>query len=334
MSSALTAFVGGLERHYDFEYTATQKDGERFFQSWLAGVIYMLKQGKGHYQDSACWFHMGPWLSMLRKFSLALIAKCFRAKCIAHFHSPTLDQYLDSKLGTLFVRLILVPFDQVVVLTPWWKTRLLEVIPHLSVNIVANPIGSELEKIATQRLSAPSRQAPVSCIKVLSMARLVEGKGIELVISSFSLLPKQYELTIAGDGPLKNQLIKQVHDLNLVDRVTFTGWLGNDEKKSILEDSDIFCLPSEYDSFGMVFIEAMSFGLPVIAKGWGPIPDVVTHDVGIAVPADCSSEQLARSLQDIVLNYSAYQQKGPKRVINHYAIENIRHKVEQVLHKD
>jgi len=108
------------------------------------------------------------------------------------------------------------------------------------------------------------------------MARLVPGKGVDIMIRAIEHLPDNVNLVIAGDGDQRDNLEKLAHDLGVYQRIHFAGWVSGDEKTKLLEDADIFCLPSTYDAFPMSMVEAMAYGIPVIAVRWGGVPDMMS----------------------------------------------------------
>ena len=236
------------------------------------------------------WYHLGPWLSSSRKFSLALVPRLLGCKTIAHIHSPTFNDYLvETGKSNFLIKFALKPFSNLIMLTPWWQSLLKEHNITKSSIISPNPNSATYCQVAQSFIEQPRQlQEKNTSFKILTMARLMEGKGVDLVIAALAQLPEQYKLTVAGDGPLKSKLEQQVKSLGLESRITFTGWIDGEEKANLLRNSDVFCLPSTYDSFGMVFIEAMAFDLPVIAYGWGPIGDVVDDEVGqCCIKTDC-----------------------------------------------
>jgi glycosyltransferase involved in cell wall biosynthesis len=216
-------------------------------------------------------------------------------------------------------------------LTPWWENLLKKHAITKKSIISPNPNSAAYCQIAESYIEQPRQlQEKQSSFEILTMARLVEGKGVELVISALAQLPKQYHLTIAGDGPLKSQLQQQVKSLDLDDRITFAGWIDGDKKNDLLRRADVFCLPSTYDSFGMVFIEAMAFDLPVIAYGWGPIADVVNSEVGQCCVKP-STEEVLRCIKHVCSDLSAYSGKGPARVIDNYTPEAVAKNIIELL---
>jgi len=149
------------------------------------------------------------------------------------------------------------------------------------------------------------------------MARLKKGKGLELLIGAMKLLPEQYSLTIAGTGPMKEQLELLTKQLELESRIQFVGWVTGNEKQELFASHSLFCLPSRYESFGMVFIEAMAHNLPVIGLKWGPMPEIITKDVGLL--CELPNEQtVANNIKLIGKNINYYHNKGPKKVLMDY----------------
>tara|TARA_B100000963_G_scaffold144100_1_gene125559 strand:- start:13358 stop:14455 length:1098 start_codon:yes stop_codon:yes gene_type:complete len=99
---------------------------------------------------------------------------------------------------------------------------------------------------------------------ILTVSRLVYEKGIHILIKAFKKIKKQdYKLIIVGDGVYKKKLIKLVKSLKLQKKVVFTGWINNPEKFYL--NSKLFILPSFFEGFGNVLIEAMNLKVPCIS---------------------------------------------------------------------
>jgi glycosyltransferase involved in cell wall biosynthesis len=108
---------------------------------------------------------------------------------------------------------------------------------------------------------------------ILYVGRLHKGKGVMEFIEALSYIKdKQWEAEIAGDGELFKDLKKKVETLGLSRRVKFLGWLSNEEIDDCYQRSSMTIVPSMFpESFGLVGIEAMAFGTPVIAFDAGGI---------------------------------------------------------------
>ena len=121
-------------------------------------------------------------------------------------------------------------------------------------------------------------------IKLGCIARLSEQKGLTYLLDAMSLLTvKDIRLFIVGDGELRNELENKVKELHLQDSVTFLGY-----RKDIAEciNSFDFCvLPSVFEGFGLVAIEAFMNSKTIVATDIPGLNEVVTNKNGVLVPA-------------------------------------------------
>lgn len=115
-------------------------------------------------------------------------------------------------------------------------------------------------------------------IRILSVSNLKETKGIQINLEAISYLINKYDniqYDIIGEGQFEGELRNLVQKFNLDKIVTFLGKKNHDEVIKKMSDYDIFSLPSYNEGFGIVYVEAMSQGVPVIGvKGEG-IEDVI-----------------------------------------------------------
>lgn len=137
------------------------------------------------------------------------------------------------------------------------------------------------------RLQQASEEASVPrATRFVFMGRLVDWKGVDLLLKAFSQVLEQVpaELEIVGDGVDRSELERQAGRLGLVDRVKFLGWLPQTECAQQLAAADALVLPSLFESGGAVVLEAMTMGLPVIATAWGGPTQYLDPWCGILVP--------------------------------------------------
>lgn len=120
-----------------------------------------------------------------------------------------------------------------------------------------------------------------SCnIKLISVSNLKKTKGLDLTLQALpSLLPKYPTLIyyIVGEGEERQNLENLVDALKLRNHVVFLGRLTHPEAMKEMAAADIFCLPSWQEGFGVVYIEAMAQGVPVIGVQGEGIEDVIIH---------------------------------------------------------
>ncbi len=118
-------------------------------------------------------------------------------------------------------------------------------------------------------------------IKLLMVARFSKQKDHITLLKAFRLLNNKYELSLVGEGEKMGEIINYVEELNLSERVHFLGFQRNIPK--IYSEHDIFILSSNWEGFGLVAVEAMASGLPVIASDTEGLNEVV-KDAGILFP--------------------------------------------------
>jgi glycosyltransferase involved in cell wall biosynthesis len=135
------------------------------------------------------------------------------------------------------------------------------------------------------------------------VGRLVEQKGFAFGLEAFARIADRFpdgRLLIAGDGPLRRELERRAETLGLSGRVLFLGWCP--DAAALMGALDLLLVPSLWEGFGLVILEAMARGLPVIASAVGGIPEVVVAGTtGILVqPRDVDgiSRALAELLDD------------------------------------
>jgi glycosyltransferase involved in cell wall biosynthesis len=120
--------------------------------------------------------------------------------------------------------------------------------------------------------------------------RLVREKGIDLVLQAAAQLEGNWQVRIAGEGPIRPKLESLAVDLGIADRVHFTGALPSTEVFTFLNKLDVLVLPSRTmpnwkEQFGRVLIEAMACEVPVIGSDSGEIPNVI-GDAGLVFRED------------------------------------------------
>jgi glycosyltransferase involved in cell wall biosynthesis len=105
-------------------------------------------------------------------------------------------------------------------------------------------------------------------------------------------------LTVVGNGPSRRSLEDLATALNIDDQVRFTGTLDREEVRAAYSSSDVFVLASRTEPFGVVLVEAMATGLPLVATRSGGPEDIVTPNTGILVPTD-DPEALAAAVKTL-----------------------------------
>jgi glycosyltransferase involved in cell wall biosynthesis len=174
-------------------------------------------------------------------------------------------------------------------------------------------LGCDPKKIEIQRTGIPLEEFPFRDRafprngewRFVQAGRLIEKKGLPVTLRAFSTFLKQHPsatLTIAGEGPLLPELQEFARELGIADRVSFTGFVSQEQLREIYYRSHIFLHPSQTGCDGNQegvpnsMLEAMATGLPVFATEHGGIPEAIENGVsGVLVP-ERDDETLARAL--------------------------------------
>ena len=117
------------------------------------------------------------------------------------------------------------------------------------------------------------------------------------------------QLKIIGDGNLRKMLQQMTKQLGIEDKVTFTGRISRKQVISTLQESKVFVLPSDFETFGVVYIEAMACGLPVIGTKNGGAQEIITENCGKLIERDDLNE-LSEAMENIYNNYNSYDRKN------------------------
>jgi len=144
--------------------------------------------------------------------------------------------------------------------------------------------------------------------RLMQAGRLIEKKGFATSLRAFAQFAERHPaatFTIAGEGPLAEQLQTQARELGIADKVFFRGFLSQKELRRLFYASHIFLHPSETGADGNQegvpnsMLEAMASGLPVFATVHGGIPEAVENERSGLLVAERDHEALAKKLLDL-----------------------------------
>jgi len=232
--------------------------------------------------------------------ALALRLSGYKGKVVLHWHSDIVSQRFFLSLYKPLQTWLIGRADRILGTTPVYIASS----PYLKdvqdkcgyVPIGIDPIRYDKALAETIRVRHTGKTL------LFSLGRLVPYKGFSSLIEAMSLLPEHYHLILGGKGPLQETLETQIREKNLQHRVNLlTGFIPDEEVYALFGAADIFVLPSvmKTEAFGIVQIEAMSCGTPVVATRIPESGVSWVNEEGVsglnAEPSD------ARSLADAIL---------------------------------
>ena len=179
-------------------------------------------------------------------------------------------------------------------------------------------------------------------VKVLSIGRLVEKKGLEYAIEAVANVHKtgrNLHYSIVGDGELRNDLEKKIADCRIQDLVDLFGWQDHNSVTRILSEAHIFITPSvtaddgDQEGIPNVLKEAMATGLPVLGTLHSGIPELVEDGVTGCLVPERNVEALTDSLIDLYDHpekWTEMGKKGREKVEAEFDTEKINDDLEQI----
>jgi glycosyltransferase involved in cell wall biosynthesis len=168
--------------------------------------------------------------------------------------------------------------------------------------------------------------------RFLSVASLSHNKGMDILLKAFteSFKGKNVELIIGGNGGERSNLEQLTKELDIENQVQFLGGLSRAEVKEQMQQCDVFVLASRYETFGVVYIEALACGKPVIATTSGGPETIVNEANGLLVPVD-DSLKLSEAMSYMIESYHSYDSSMIRQdCVNRFSEEAVISKLEKV----
>lgn len=210
----------------------------------------------------------------------ALIASSFVKGKHQHIHThhgnfgQSFKEKMIEKISFSFMK----NCDRIIAVSQKMKADLVnELHPYKNISVIDNMLSfRNVAKLRDRRSILPPRHREI--IKLLFVGRLSPEKGLLEFLNCWSNLiyRDRFELTIVGDGPLKNEIELFLKGTHLFNKVKMCGYI-NDPAEYFIE-SDLLIMPSLTEGLPMTLIESMASGLPVLANDVGAISSLVVHN--------------------------------------------------------
>ncbi len=239
---------------------------------------------------------------------LALFCSGYKGKVVLHWHSDILKQKFLLQLYRPLQNWLIRRADLIVGTTPVY----LEESPFL-MNVQQKtacvPIGIDAIQPDLAAIEAIRNQYPGKKI-IFSLGRLIGYKGYTYLVDAARFLDDRYLILIGGTGPLQETLQRQIESSGLTEKVKMLGYISDKDLPAYYGACDLFCLSSiqKTEAFGIVQIEAMSCGKPVVATR---IPHSgvawvnAEQESGINVPPE-NAKELAEAIHSILKDEKVY----------------------------
>ncbi len=298
----------------------------------------------------------GKKSALYRDWLVLLICRPFFKRIIFHWHAAGLGKWLETavqmrtrELTYRFAKQV----DLSIVLSRYNLSDAEKLLPR-RVRVVGNgipdPCPDFRERILSRRLARfearrkllEGKQLTATdlhetgddprVVKILFLAHCMEEKGLfdtleAVVLANRELAKKSgaLQLKVIVAGSFVNSSDRARFDQVLASPelrgvVSYIGFVTGEAKNQAFADADCFCFPSYYyaESFGLVLVEAMAFGLPIVTTRWRSLPELFPADyIGLVAPK--APEELARALQQVISGETG--ESFRERFLAHYTLE-------------
>lgn len=272
---------------------------------FLKGVFKYIKRLIKNDFDIAH-IHMSYKGSFFRKYLIVKLSKLFKKKTILHLHGSEFELFYDNsnKFIKKMVNNTLENVDDVIVLGKAWKDVVEKIAPKANINIFNNAVN-----IPKLRAGWNDEE-----INILFLGVLIKRKGIYELIEAINELnkngvvkSKKLKFLIGGSGIEEERIKNKINKYNLSSCVEMVGWVTGDMKEKLFNKSQVFILPSYNEGLPMAILEAMSYGIPVIATDVGSVSEVVkTGFTGVLIDK-CSVSKIVEAITSEIIDYDKWR---------------------------
>jgi len=264
-----------------------------------------------------------------------LVKKASGAKMVSTFYGAELRWAKHSPMPFLrgFLAWAVRKSDSIVAISNYTAGEVRSIVPA-PIIVIPYTIG-----FPHKDEGCPKRSSEKSI--VLTVGRLVERKGIRYLIEAMGLLPQglNAELLIVGGGPLRDSLEDYARKRGLATKVKFAGRVSQEELISLYRKASVYVQPAVFDSrgdtemLGVVILEAMHYGIPVVASNVGGISDIIRHrETGLLVP-EKDPRALADAIAEMLTNQNLRRcvvKNSSKLLSSNFNWDNILNKIIKV----
>lgn len=231
-----------------------------------------------------------------------VIGKTMKKPCVTTLRGEDVKRIEQSYISRFLTKMCILLNSYTICVSSDMQEKLTAIFPQLKEKIlhIPNGVDKSLLKIEREQKTYRDDHINITCI-----GSLIPRKSFNTVIQAIAeSKSKSIHLNIAGDGPEKAHLKKQISDLRLQNKVSLLGSLTQNEIQLLLKNTDIFIIPSLSEGRPNVLIEAMASKLPIIATSISGITEVIIeYENGLLFPPE-SYNTLRKKIDELIENPS------------------------------
>lgn len=268
--------------------------------------------------------HTASYGSFARKSLVILLARLFGKKVIIHMHGAGFTVFYQNMPAPLkwVTRFILRRSDVLIALSSQWQQDLRQICQHPDIRVLYNPTVLKAPVFQDASLERPinREEQKDGLVHFLFMGRLGQRKGVyDIIQSAKALKSENIKIHLYGDGEV-DEVRRQVNAAGVSDKVAVHGWIDGTRKDETFREANVLLLPSYHEGLPISVLEALAYGLPVLATDVGGIAEAVEHGVNgyLISPGECDvlaerMDQLAASSElRLEMGKSGYRMAADK----------------------
>ena len=288
------------------------------FYAWQLELIYkraVLQYGQpdviySHYLSNTI-----KAIPLKKKYHIPIVA-------MEHWSQMAYPKIPNNTIST--AKYVYSSIDQLITVSSALKNNIFQQIGCDSI-VIPNMVGKEFHYL-------PSNLKKKESIQLITTGRLIPEKHFDMLIQAIAnISTPKLQLYIIGNGSEKQKLQKLVEKLQVKDQIQLLGHKSKQEIVTLLQQSDIFVLPSQSETFGVAYIEALACGLPIIATDCGGPRDIVTQKNGLLIPVN-DQQALEQAIVQMSHNFNLYDKQSiAQDCQKRFAADNIAKHIAQIL---
>lgn len=308
----------------DFIFIPTYIDKNKFYKTFFFIIAYLKILFCFIFNTpNIIHIHMSYKGSFTRGYLIQKLAKVFKIRNIVHIHGSEFKKWYDScsKNKQQKIKLFLKNSNKVIVLGDEWKKKIESIESTANIIILNNSVLMKESSTLWRNKT----------FQFLFLGVLIKRKGVFDLLEAISLLKannklKDVKFIIAGSGKEEKNLKKQAKFLNIEEYIEFVGWIDSTKKDELFKSSQCMILPSYNEGLPMSILEAMSYGLPIIATNVGDIDSVVKDNKNGLLIKPGNVDALSNAILEILkLNeyeWKEYSNNSKVLMQKNFSIEN------------
>lgn len=257
------------EKH-EIAYVESYRDGSKVQKliKALSGYVHFLRELFVN-RPNVVHIHSSFGPSFYRKLPFIYLSHLFKIPVVNHIHGAEFEHFYQkaSERKRHLIEKAYHKCTRLIVLSKEWKTMIGQIVPADKIDVLENYC------ILPDNIAVRKKRKG----QILFLGELGERKGCFLIPDILERIKKSCpdaHIVMAGDGQMQ-QVKEAFAKKGLTDSVTFSGWVRADEKRKLLEESEVFLFPTYYEGMPMAVLEAMSYGLGIVTTNVGGIPRLI-----------------------------------------------------------